>query len=206
MAPGRGWMSYTRLYLCRHGEVCGDGRRRYNGHRDVDITDVGVRQMERLRDILLDKPVDAVYCSDLIRTIKGAEIIGGPHGAQALSRAEFRERGVGFWEGMSYDEIEAAYPEDWNAWLGDIVHFVPPGGESLLEVSARVLPALNETLAAHKGKEVVLVGHGGVNRVILSHALGLDMKNIFRIEQYYGALNIIDFYDDGMPVVKLLNG
>ncbi len=156
--------------------------------------------------MLLGKSLDAVYCSDLIRTVKGAEIIGGPHGAKAVSRAEFRERGVGLWEGMSYDEIEAAYPEDWNAWLGDIVHFVPPGGESLLEVSARVLPALNDTLAAHRGKEVVLVGHGGVNRIILSHAMGLDMKNIFRIEQRYGALNIIDFYDDGMPVVKLLNG
>ncbi len=205
-------MSYTRLYLCRHGEVRGDdgagrpAKRRYNGHRDVDITDEGVRQMERLRDMLLGKSLDAVYCSDLIRTVKGAEIIGGPHGAKAVSRAEFRERGVGLWEGMSYDEIEAAYPEDWNAWLGDIVHFVPPGGESLLEVSARVLPALNDTLAAHRGKEVVLVGHGGVNRIILSHAMGLDMKNIFRIEQRYGALNIIDFYDDGMPVVKLLNG
>ncbi len=205
-------MSHTRLYLCRHGEVCGaDGavrpaNRRYNGHRDVDITDEGVRQMERLRDMLLDKPVDAVYCSDLIRTIKGAEIIGGPHGAKAISRAEFRERGVGLWEGKSFDEIEAAYPEDWKAWLSDIVHFVPPGGESLLGLSARVIPALNETLAAHKGKEVVLIGHGGVNRIILSHALGLEIKNIFRIEQHYGALNIIDFYEDGMPVVKLLNG
>ncbi|MHB8174721.1 MAG: histidine phosphatase family protein, partial [Nitrospirota bacterium] len=49
-------------------------------------------------------------------------------------------------------------------------------------------------------------GHGGVNRVILSFALGLELKNVFRIEQRYGALNIIDFYEDGMPVVKLLNG
>ncbi|MHB8174722.1 MAG: histidine phosphatase family protein, partial [Nitrospirota bacterium] len=153
-------MLYTRLYLCRHGEVCGDGSRRYNGHRDVDITDEGVRQMERLRNVLLEKPVDAVYCSDLMRTIKGAKIIGEPHGTPALHRAEFRERGVGLWEGMSFNEIEAAYPDDWKAWLQDIVHFCPPGGESLLELSGRVLPALNETLDGHRGKEVVLVGHG----------------------------------------------
>jgi alpha-ribazole phosphatase len=199
-------MTYTRLYLCRHGEVCGDGRRRYNGHRDVDITDEGVRQMERLRDTLLDKPVGAVVCSDLKRAVKGARIIGEPHGTAGVSRPEFRERNVGLWEGLSFDEIEAAYPEDWKAWLSDIVHFAPPGGESLQELSGRVLPALKETLDEHKGKEIVLVGHGGVNRVILSFALGLELRNVFRIEQHYGSLNIIDFYEDGIPVVKLLNG
>jgi alpha-ribazole phosphatase len=68
------------------------------------------------------------------------------------------------------------------------------------------MPALYQAIEEHKGSEIVLVAHGGVNRVILSHALGLDMKHIFRIEQAYGALNIIDFYHDGYPVVKLLNG
>ena len=48
--------------------------------------------------------------------------------------------------------------------------------------------------------------HGGVNRVILADVLGMEPLNIFRIDQAFGALNIIDFYDDGMAVVKLLNG
>ena len=48
--------------------------------------------------------------------------------------------------------------------------------------------------------------HGGVNRVILSDALGMDLMNLFRIDQAFGALNIIDYHDDGMAVVKLLNG
>ncbi len=48
--------------------------------------------------------------------------------------------------------------------------------------------------------------HGGVNRVILADALGMELMNLFRIDQEFGALNIIDFYDDGMAVVKLLNG
>ncbi len=197
---------YTRLYLCRHGEVNGDGQRRYNGHRDVDITEVGVRQMEALREKLKGASLSGIYSSDLIRTIKGAEIIGEAHDAPKIKKPEFKERGVGLWEGLSFDEIATRYPDDWNAWLSDVVHFVPPGGESVQEVSDRVLPALYQAMEEHKGSEIVLVAHGGVNRVILSHALGLDMKHIFRIEQAYGALNIIDFYHDGYPVVKLLNG
>ena len=196
----------TRLYLCRHGEVDGDGKRRYNGHRDVGITAGGVRQMESLRERLRHAPLSAIYSSDLVRTIKGAEIIGDGHGAPRIIRAEFRERGVGLWEGMSFEEIEAAYPAEWNAWLSDVVNFVPPGGESVLEVSRRVMPALMAALEDNRGGEIALVGHGGVNRIILCGALGLGLDNIFRIEQAYGSLNIVDYYDGGYPVVKLLNG
>lgn len=199
-------MKFTRLYLCRHGEVNGDGKRRYNGHRDVDITPTGVRQMERLRERLKDASLTTIYSSDLIRTVKGAEIIGEHHGVPKVKRPEFKERGVGLWEGMSFEDIERTYPQDWNAWLNDVVHFIPPGGESVEAVADRVLPALYEELEKNMGGEIVLLGHGGVNRIILSDAMKLDMKNIFRIEQAYGALNIIDYYDDGMSVVKLLNG
>jgi alpha-ribazole phosphatase len=45
-----------------------------------------------------------------------------------------------------------------------------------------------------------------VNRVIIADALGLDLQNLFRIDQSFGALNVIDYFDDGMAVVKLVNG
>lgn len=199
-------MKYTRLYLCRHGEVVGDGRRRYNGHRDVDITENGVTQMHRLSEMLRDKPLAAIYSSDLTRAIKGAEIIGTHHKAPRLVRPEFRERNVGVWEGMAFEEIQEAYPDEWRAWLGDIVHFRPRDGESLLDVSERVLPSLKGLVERHMSEEIVLLAHGGVNRVILSDAMRLELKNVFHIEQHYGSLNIIDYYDDGMSVVKLLNG
>lgn len=163
--------------------------------------------MEGLRDRLLHAPLSAVYCSDLIRAVKGADIIAGPHNAPRLPRHEFRERNVGAWEGMTWDDIQAKYPVEWSAWLGDIVHFVPPGGgESLLQVSQRVLPALAGVIEENRGSEIVLVGHGGANRVILAGALGLSLDKVFRIEQSYGSLNIIDYYEDGIPVVRLLNG
>lgn len=199
--------NHTRLYLCRHGEVVGDGRKRYNGHRDVDITEKGVSQMERLRESLRDAPLAAIYSSDLIRTLKGAAIIGEPHNGVARHVVpEFRERHVGLWEGLAWEELESRYPDEWKGWLADIVHFVPPGGESLLQVTARVLPALKKVLTDNAGNSILLVAHGGVNRVILADAMGLDLSKVFRIEQKHGALNIIDYYEDGIPVVKLLNG
>ena len=54
-------------------------------------------------------------------------------------------------------------------------------------------------------QSIAIVAHGGVNRVIMCHFLGVPLENMFRIEQDYGALNIIELHE-GYPVVKLLNG
>ncbi len=196
----------TRVYLMRHGEVANNGEKRYNGHIDIDITQKGVDQMHRLAGLLEGKNIAAVYSSDLIRSKKGAEIISHRVGIPSNPLRELRERSVGAWEGLTADEIKARFPEQYAAWREDLLNYRPPGGECLIDVSARILPVFKRLVASHREQEIAMVLHGGVNRVILADALGLDMMNLFRIDQAFGALNIIDFFDDGMAVVKLLNG
>ncbi len=70
----------------------------------------------------------------------------------------------------------------------------------------RIIPEYERLVSAHPNQEIALLLHGGVNRVILAHVLGLDLNNLFRLDQSFGALNIIEHYEDGMAVVKLLNG
>ncbi len=196
----------TRVYLMRHGEVANGGEKRYNGHIDVDITDRGVEQMHRLAALLAEKPVRAVYSSDLIRSRKGAEIISGRLGLAPIVVRSLRERSVGAWEGMTGEEIRERFPDDYRAWRADLLNYRPPGGECLEDVRTRVLPEYGMIVAAHPDEEIAMLLHGGVNRVILADALGLDPLNLFRIDQSFGALNIIEHYGDGMSVVKLLNG
>ena len=68
------------------------------------------------------------------------------------------------------------------------------------------MPVIDGIVARHRGEEVLVVGHGGVNRVILLNAIGAPLSALFNIEQHYACLNIIDYYADGKAVVKLLNG
>ncbi len=199
-------MMFTRVYLMRHGEVANGGEKRYNGHIDIDITDRGVEQMHRLAGLLADKPVRAVYSSDLIRSLKGAEIISGRLGLSPVPMRSLRERSVGSWEGMTAEEIQQRYPEAYRAWRADLLNFRPPGGECLEDVRSRILPEYRRIVAAHPGEEIAMLLHGGVNRVILADALGVPPLNLFRIDQSFGALNIIEHYGDGMSVVKLVNG
>jgi len=152
-----------------------------------------------------DTRLHAVYCSDLSRAIKSAEIIAEPHGVKAVAVEDLRERHFGIWEGMTFTEIRDRYPEEFRSWADDPLKFSPMGGESTLSVRDRTVPAVEQIMSKHRGEQIAIVAHGGVNRIILCHVMGIPLENIFRIEQDHGAVNVIEFWDR-YPVVKLLNG
>ena len=195
----------TRLYLARHGETTTSSEFRYVGHMDVDITENGVEQMKNLRDRLMNEEINVLFCSDLLRSRKGAQIIGSIHDIEPIAHADFREINLGIWEGLTREEIIAKFPEDYNNRLQDLAYTGIQNGESFKDLQVRVMKKLNLILDEWMGKNVVLLAHGGVNRVILFDALHLDLQLLPRIDQDYGCLNIIDYYADG-PVVKLVNG
>jgi len=199
-------MNSTRLYLIRHGQVINHHEFRYNGHFDVDITDIGVLQMENMAAFLATKSIIAVYSSDLQRAFKGAEIIGGALELKPVKVHAFRELHLGRWEGLTREEGAAKFPEEADFRFRDLANTRVKDGENLHDLKARVIPDLESILNKHKGGHIVLVAHGGVNRVVLCEAMQLPMENFFRVEQDYGCLNVIDYFDDGVKVVKLLNG
>ena len=147
----------------------------------------------------------ALYCSPLSRARVSAEIIAAPLGLEPIPVPDLRERHFGVWEGLSFREIRSAWPEHFEAWAADPLGFSPPGGENTLEVARRGRRAIKRILAAHPGREVIVVAHGGINRVILCHFLQLPLRHIFRIEQSLACLNVVEMWDK-YPVVKLLNG
>ncbi len=196
----------TRLYLIRHGQVEGHEQRRYNGHADVALTDLGVEQYHLLKERLAESHISACYSSDLTRCRVGAGIICEQFGIEPVHRAELRELNIGIWEGLTWNEIMERWPEEWQARLNDLVNYRVPEGENLLDIEARAMPVVREVLERHRGQELLLVGHGGLNRIILLNAIGAPLKNMFNIEQSYGCLNIIDYFSDGRATVKLLNG
>jgi alpha-ribazole phosphatase len=199
-------LSRTRIYLIRHGQVVGHEQPHYNGHADVALTEHGVEQYHLLKERLADKPITACYSSSLSRCTIGAKVICGELGIVPVPRPELRELNIGVWEGLTWTEIKERWPVEWQARLDDLVNYRVPQGENLLDVQARVMPVITEILAKHAGEDILVVGHGGVNRLILLDAIGAPPSALFNIEQTYGCLNIIDYFPDGRATVKLLNG
>ncbi|PLX83743.1 MAG: alpha-ribazole phosphatase [Desulfuromonas sp.] len=199
-------MQRTRIYLVRHGQVEGHEEKRYNGQADVALTELGRRQYRGLKERLDGESISAVYSSDLSRCLEGARPLAAGHGLEPVPEPRLRELHIGRWEGKTWKELQAAYPEEWQARLDDLVHHRVTGGESLLEMAERVRPAVKEIVTRHVGEEVLVVAHGGVNRVILLDAIGAPLDKMFHIEQGFGCLNVIDYFADGYRTVQLLNG
>ncbi len=197
---------HTRIYLIRHGQVAGFEQPRYNGQTDVALTELGVEHYHLLKERLADKQIAACYTSDLSRCTTGAAIICQALGIKPTVHRELRELNIGRWEGLTWLEIKTRWPDGWRTRLADLVNYRVPQGENLLDLEARVMPVITQIVERHKGEEVLVVAHGGVNRIVLLNAIGAPLSGMFNIEQNYGCLNIIDYYADGRATVKLLNG
>lgn len=216
----------TKIYLIRHGETEDADSGRYKGHLDVPLSENGIKQLKKLAEYLalnieqkhnppipplekggkggFDGPgLKVVYSSDLNRAIKSAEIIAGLFGLKTVTNEKLKERNFGAWEGMSFNEIDRKFPDAFKAWAKNPLKFSPLNGESTLEARDRVMPAFNEITNQHKGQNIAIVSHGGVIRIILCELLGIPLENIFRIEQDFAALNIIELWD--YPVIKQIN-
>jgi len=196
----------TRLYLARHGQVQGYDQFPVYGHTDVELTEVGLLQMEHLADRLRLAELHAIYSSDLKRTVTGARLVGRNHDVPLTALPQLREVYFGDWEGTSFREIRVNFPELLTRRETDLVSFEPPGGgESIGKLAERVMACFGEILEKHAEKNLLLVAHGAVNRVILCNALGLPLSRMFNLQQDYGCLNIIDYFPD-RTLVRLVNG
>jgi alpha-ribazole phosphatase/probable phosphoglycerate mutase len=201
----------TTVYLIRHGETVDADSRRYKGHIDVPLSGNGIKQLERLSEYLTQitnyrsqiTDIKAVYSSGLDRALKSAEIIAKPFGLNPIVIDDLKERSFGVWEGMTFDEIKDKWPDAFNAWAENPLKFSPMEGENTLEVKERAMKAFNSIINKHKDEEIAIVSHGGITRVILCEMLGVSLDKIFRIEQNFAALNIIELWD--YPVVQCMN-
>ncbi|MFO7753772.1 MAG: alpha-ribazole phosphatase [Desulfobacteraceae bacterium] len=179
-----------KIYLVRHGEIQGAGIKRFIGSTDVPLSDKGVEQGRRLRKYLSRISFDRVYSSDMRRTLTFAVIISGCSRNRIRRLQDLCEINLGDWEGKTFDEIQTHFPQEWRLRGEEITTYRPPSGESFSDLKARVIPCF-ESIPYEPDSNVLIVGHAGVNRVILSHIQGMELNCLFSIPQDYGALTII---------------
>ncbi len=193
-----------RLYLIRHGEVEGVGDGQLLGRTDKPLSARGIGQAEQLAELLSTAHLSAVYSSDLQRANMTAEIITKGSNLKVQVSAAWREIDMGEWEGRTVAVLHHETPELIEQVFNDPASFQYPGGESFSAFTVRVLAGLDELLQIHKNGNVALVTHGGVCRTIISSALGMPTKNLLRLAQDYGCLNLIDWYEAN-AMLRLLN-
>lgn len=207
------------LYLARHGETVWNIEARVQGWADSPLTPTGVRQAEALADRMADIQLTAVYSSDLGRAAHTARIVAKPHGLEPCQMPAFREMAWGDWEGLTSQQMEAGWPDQWKAFVQkgrdelanpsedweSTTHI--PGGETMAQTAKRFYQGLDKIAARHTGANecVLIVGHGGSLRLAFTHALALGVTAHRRFHLDNTGLSRIDYPADSPPRIRFLN-
>lgn len=188
-----------RLYLMRHAEVAYvDETGRPVAPEAVPLTARGREQAESARAALAGVELDLVVTSTLPRTVETARIVAPGHEPEPWP--ELAEWRGGRLDGIPPEELERQFvgalriKDERERFLG---------GESLGEALDRVHPALDRLLA-REWHTALAVLHGGVNRILLSHALSGDRTYFGTFEQAPACINVLDVGADGW-IVRTVN-
>ncbi len=166
----------TELIIIRHGETDWNRQHRFQGQIDVPLNATGLAQADRLAEKLTGEPIDVLVCSDLQRARRTAAPLHLPRSLVPQIDPLWREQSFGVLEGLDVPTIRNRHGDLWNRWVRHEADYaLPQGGESNAAFHARVLQAVRALVAAHAGKRVVVVTHGGVLDMLWRTAHGLPL-------------------------------
>jgi probable phosphoglycerate mutase len=166
----------TRIFLLRHGQTAWNAEQRIQGQLDIPLDATGLRQAQRLAGALRDEGIEVLYSSDLQRAAQTAAPLAALTGLPVQPDARLRERGFGVFEGHTYAEIEARWPQDALRWKLREPGFGPGGGEPLQAFYDRSVQAVLRLAARHPGQTIAIVAHGGVLDCVYRAAVRADLQ------------------------------
>lgn len=171
----------TQFLIVRHGETLWNREHRIQGQGNSELSPVGLRQAVATAQRLAQAGCVRLVSSDLGRTVQTAEPIAQATGLQLETNLGLRERAFGVFEGSTLEQIRERFPQEHARWQAREPGFVIPGGESLVQLQARVRACLDaiaaEPSTASTGTDckVIIVTHGGVLDALYRIAAGTDL-------------------------------
>jgi probable phosphoglycerate mutase len=190
----------TRLVLVRHAVTAHTGPLLSGRMPGIDLSEKGAGQADATAQRLAKLPVAAVYASPIERTTQTAERIAGHHGLGVQRLPGVIEADYGDWTGGKI--VELAKTEEWK-----VVQVAPsrarfPNGESLREMQARTVAALDDVVAQHPHETVVVVSHADPIKSAIAHYTGMHLDLFQRVHVSPASVTVFDFHPYGVMMVK----
>lgn len=182
-----------KILLIRHGQTDYNSESRIMGWLPIPLNETGKDQISKLAVFLEEKySISKVYSSDLLRAKESVEIITKTIGISKINYLKsLREHKFGEWEGKLFSDLKLM--ENFNRYLElKDEELIPPNGESINMFKNRVLNGFKNILDNNDihNKDILIVAHGGTNRIILGSILSLNFLNAQRkIKQSNACLN-----------------
>jgi phosphoserine phosphatase len=187
----------------RHGETAWNREGRVMGRQPVDLDKGGRAQVELAVPLARLLAPDLIVSSPLPRAVQSAEIISrGVGGIHIVTDDRLEEVRYGDWEGKDYHQLISE--ESYISYRKAPMESVTPGGETITQVQARGVEAVDAAVTAHRGKRVLFVSHGDIIRTVLCHYMRLELRHFHRLRVDNAAFFGIEISDE-FAEIKFLN-
>jgi len=194
----------TSIWLVRHGQTELNKARRYQGASDSPLTPFGTRQAAALALRLRRTPFKLAITSPITRARHTAESILGDREAPLLDDPRWAETHHGRWEGLTYAEVCARFPQEAATRFADVLNGRPSDGESLAEVAARVAEGWAALLQQNPGGRILVVTHATPIQLVLCALSGMSPALHWRWRIDLGSVTAIDVYGGG-AIIRMVN-
>jgi alpha-ribazole phosphatase len=171
----------TELWLVRHGQTDWNVEGRYNGQEDTPLNETGIRQAQEAAARLAGETFAAVYSSDLQRAYRTAQIITTRLGLPIQVDTRLREIHQGEFQGLLVSEIAERFAVVMQQWHASPATAHAPGGETVVQVSARVAAAADDIARAHPGERVLVVSHGMALATLIARVRGVPYERVYTL-------------------------
>ena len=196
----------THLIITRHGQSIANAQKRFAGHSDFDLSEIGKLQAELAGEYISKSfKIDIIYSSDLLRAYNTAVPTARRLGLEIIPTVELREIFAGDWEGMTTDDIAVLYQKDFDVWKNDYAFSRCTGGESTAEVYRRVIKTVTRLAEEHDGKTIMLSTHATLVRAIQAYSMGLDETRVGEIPFTHNASINTFTYENGKLTPDKIN-
>jgi probable phosphoglycerate mutase len=189
-----------KIYLVRHAETVWHHEDRYAGHTEIDLTDEGYKQAEKLSEWAANQKIESIYTSTLKRSISTAIPTANKLQISLISDPAFCEVNFGDVEGLSKKQFRGRFPSVWINFQDSPADTVLPNGESGRQAARRALEGLSKLTQEDKSAEILLVSHGTLIRLLLSYFLNHDLNEYRKLFPVINNIGITSVRIDSLDI------
>ncbi len=195
-------MTKTEIYIVRHGQTEWNIEKRYQGSGDSPLTERGINQAKALNEYLKDIKFDCIYSSPSNRAKHTAQLVTGKPLSEIITIDDFREIGLGKWEGKLYSEMENESSELYNGFWNAPHLYKPKDSESFTDLTNRTFPAFLSIVKQNTGKRILIVSHAAASMSILNKIENRPLEKFWEKMLHQTSVSLVEMIDEKFNVLK----
>lgn len=197
----------TQIIFIRHGETEFNKQKLFFGHLNPPLNETGREQLKNTKILLekMEKNIEIVYSSDLIRCVESMEILEIDEKIEKKLEKNFRELNFGMFEGKTYEQIEKEFPVEVEEMKNNWKKFKAGTGESLEDLMERVTTQIEKIVKEFKGKKILVVAHAGVIQTLISYYLTGGLDIYWKVKVDNGSISKMIVNEDNFVYFEYIN-